>query len=632
MRRSTRKVLLALSLGLGGALLAASGVGAGLEETLGLDTLFRLRGARQPPPEVAIVRLDRDALGRLASLPDEVAAWPEPIRSCAEAYPGLRRVRGVTALARMPRELHACLIDVLAELDARVIAFDIVFAGDPQGRTGNAAIAAASRRAGRVVLVKEALRTQPGITEVPALEPELEAAVAAAAPFTLPAGVRRTTWFWTRQAALATPDQLPLRALEVAAADPARLAAARAEPPVRWFDLYGPPGTIHSVSAAELLLPERAAPVPAVTSLAGRAVFVGAQELTIPGAGDTFPTAFTSAEAVRLSGAELAATAFANLARGEHVVRLPEGIELLLVAALGAGLTAAAAWRGIRLGAGVAVAGASIYAAAAVGAFVGAGLWLPLATPLVIILPAALAVGQLVRYERAARWLTTYVPDPIGALLLRGRERTVETPVRCVATVMITDIAGFSTFSERHSSEAVRALLNDHFTLLSRLIQAETGTVNNTFVGDSMTAFWGAPLPQPDHAARACRAALAIAQAVRADNARRRRAGLATVRLRIGINTGEVTACNIGAPGRSSYSVVGDTPNTAQRIEQLGKLLAEPGQEVTVLVGAATRDAGGDGLAFADAGHHRVPGRERPVRVFRLLTGGEAGALDTVAA
>src|SRR3990170_2520292 len=96
-------------------------------------------------------------------------------------------------------------------------------------------------------------------------------------------------------------------------------------------------------------------------------------------------------------------------------------------------------------------------------------------------------------------------------------------------------------------------------------------------------AFWGAPATQPDHASLACRAALAIAKAVGADNERRRRKGMSPVRLRIGIHSGPAIAGNIGAPGRINYTLVGDTVNIAQRLEQLGKSVDTGADDVIVL-------------------------------------------------
>ena len=83
--------------------------------------------------------------------------------------------------------------------------------------------------------------------------------------------------------------------------------------------------------------------------------------------------------------------------------------------------------------------------------------------------------------------------------------------------------------------------------------------------------WWGAPEDQPDHVERACRAARAIAAAIRKENEQRQAQGLDPVRIRIGISTGRVLVGNIGAPTRINYTLVGDAVNIAQRLEQLGK-------------------------------------------------------------
>ena len=122
-----------------------------------------------------------------------------------------------------------------------------------------------------------------------------------------------------------------------------------------------------------------------------------------------------------------------------------------------------------------------------------------------------------------------------------------------------------------------------------------------------------APEAQPDHAARACRAALAIRAAVTADNAARVREGGDPVRVRIGIHSGEVIVGNIGAPGRINYTIVGDTVNTANRLEQLGKETDEGGADAMILASAAT--------AWVEAralGAHPIRGRQEEIAVFAL--------------
>ena len=100
-------------------------------------------------------------------------------------------------------------------------------------------------------------------------------------------------------------------------------------------------------------------------------------------------------------------------------------------------------------------------------------------------------------------------------------------------------------------------------------------------------AFWGAPTAQGDHAERAARAAVEIGRRLRADNARRRRKGLNPVRVRVGIHTGTALAGNIGAPGRVNYTLVGDTVNVAQRLEQFAKEIDDGRSDVIIVASEA---------------------------------------------
>ena len=160
------------------------------------------------------------------------------------------------------------------------------------------------------------------------------------------------------------------------------------------------------------------------------------------------------------------------------------------------------------------------------------------------------------------------------------------------------------------------AYLNEHFAMLSGCVEAEGGTIDK-FIGDAVMAFWGALEPVPDHAARACRAALAIREAVAADNAGRRATGTSSVRVRIGIHAGTVIVGNIGASGRVNYTIVGDTVNTANRLEQLGKEIGENDADVTIILSGATVRAAGSVVRLSRFGTQRVRGRDGEVEVYR---------------
>ena len=215
------------------------------------------------------------------------------------------------------------------------------------------------------------------------------------------------------------------------------------------------------------------------------------------------------------------------------------------------------------------------------------------------------------------RWFETYVPRNLVHRLVRQGEGAVQSSVAREATVMFTDIVAFTRQSETMTAPQTADFLNQHFAMLSRCVEAEGGTIDK-FIGDSLMAFWGAPEAQPDHAARACRAALAIRAAVTADNAARVREGGDPVRVRIGIHSGEVIVGNIGAPGRINYTIVGDTVNTANRLEQLGKETDEGGADAMILASAATvATAGVEARAL---GAHPIRGRQEEIEGLRALT------------
>ena len=137
-------------------------------------------------------------------------------------------------------------------------------------------------------------------------------------------------------------------------------------------------------------------------------------------------------------------------------------------------------------------------------------------------------------------------------------------------------------------------------------------------MGDSVMAFWGAPEKQKQRAERACRAALAIAAAIRADNRKRIADGQPAIGIRIGIHTGNVTVGNIGAPGHINYTIIGDAVNVGQRLEQLGKEIYPPDTDVAILISGDTARDLGDAFDPVPVGRFALKGRDGEVEVFKL--------------
>ncbi len=222
--------------------------------------------------------------------------------------------------------------------------------------------------------------------------------------------------------------------------------------------------------------------------------------------------------------------------------------------------------------------------------------------------------------SNALRRFETYVPRKlVTRLIALGPDADIASEEREV-TVMFTDIVRFTTLAESLGAAETANLLNAHFSLLAACIDATEGAVDK-YIGDSVMAFWGPPFGGADHAGQACRAALAIRSALAADNAGRRAAGLAPVRVRIGLHTGPAIVGNIGAPGRINYTLVGDTVNTAQRLEQLAKTRSastESEEEAAVMLSETVAARVHGRFEMRRLGPQALRGRAQVLNVYAL--------------
>jgi adenylate cyclase len=188
---------------------------------------------------------------------------------------------------------------------------------------------------------------------------------------------------------------------------------------------------------------------------------------------------------------------------------------------------------------------------------------------------------------------------------------------KVVATLLFTDLEGFTTLSEKLGDSArLGQVLTDYFTRTTDQILAEGGTVIK-FIGDAVYAAWGAPLPQADHAERAVRAAWRLSQVARLDieivlpDGRKE---IVSARTRVGIHTGEALAGNLGSARRFDYTLIGDTTNFAARLEGANKYLG-----TSILLSDDTARQVGDKFLLRRIGALRVKGKDRPVTVHELL-------------
>lgn len=217
----------------------------------------------------------------------------------------------------------------------------------------------------------------------------------------------------------------------------------------------------------------------------------------------------------------------------------------------------------------------------------------------------------------ALRWFGNYVPRKLVNRLVREGEDAINTSKERAVTVMFTDLVGFTAMSEQMSAQETADILNEHFALVTACIEG-TGGIVDKFIGDAVMAVWGAIKRDQDHAANACRAVNEICKELAADNARRAMLGKPTLRMRIGLHSGPVVVGNIGAPGRINYTVVGDTVNTAQRLEQLGHDHQLEQEQFIALASAETVAAARLEPYPPRVGRMAVKGRTGEVEVYRL--------------
>jgi adenylate cyclase len=529
-----------LAVGLLSAALALVAYATEAFEGIELDTVdarFAVRGTERPPPDVAVVEIDDVTLDEL----DE--RWP------------------------FKRSIHAELIDRLRGAGVRTIAYDIQFTEPTAWKQDNALIESVARADGRVVLATTEVNRRGG-SNIFGGEPVLKQIGARSANTVLDpdtGGVlRRVSYEVDRMKSFA------IAVGEVATGETVqRSDLPDPESGEFWVDYAGPPGTVPSYSFSRVL----DGTVPA-SELRDRIVVIGA---SAPRLQDLHQTPYSKGEP--MPGAEVLANAIATVQRGFPLKDSSVPLDVLLITLLG--LVAPAASLRLRplpalalaLGAG------AVYVLAAQVAF-NSGLIVPVIYPLCALGLSATAVLAehyvLAAFERAQVRATfaRFVPESVvDDVLVRANEDLRLGGVRRLTTVLFSDLRGFTSFSERLEPDVVIEVLNTYLGSMSDAIMDEEGTLV-CYMGDGIMAVFGAPLEQDDHADRALRVAREMTgPRLERFNAWLRERGLSDggFRMGVGLNTGWVMSGNVGSERRIEYTAVGDTTNTAARLEGMTK-------------------------------------------------------------
>lgn len=208
---------------------------------------------------------------------------------------------------------------------------------------------------------------------------------------------------------------------------------------------------------------------------------------------------------------------------------------------------------------------------------------------------------------------STYVSPAVVDEILAHPEKLRLGGERKELTVMFTDIEGFTSFAERMEPEALVSVLNDYLSVMTEIIFRHEGTLDK-YEGDAIMAFWGAPIPQTDHALRACQAAVEMQNTLVELRRRWKAEGRPWINVRIGINTGEMIVGNMGGTGRFDYTVIGDSVNLGARFESANKQY-----RTNNMIGEETLSHIKDKVIVRQLDLIIVKGKTRPVAIYELI-------------
>ncbi len=381
----------------------------------------------------------------------------------------------------------------------------------------------------------------------------------------------------------------------------------------------GPSGTHRKYTAAQVIQAElrmQAGEIPALAPavFSNAYVFLG---FSAPGLMDLRPTPISSVT----PGVEVHTTILDNFLANDFARRLPDRwtliVTLMLVLPATCGvLLAAKAWRSVM------VFGIFLPIPWLTGfALYDWSIWWPI-IPQTMALSFSMVGAVVVSYALEGRqkafikgafkhYLSPAVIEQImknpDQLRLGGERRTL--------SIFFSDLAGFSTISEKLEPQELTQLLNDYLSDMTDIILDEGGTLDK-YEGDAIIAFWNAPLAQPDHALRAARAALRCQRKLAERRAEFQERTGVELYMRIGVNTGDVVVGNMGSRDRFDYTVLGDAANLAARLEGANKQFG-----TATMLAESTWSGVGAHLAGREIGRITVVGRKTPVRVYEVLGG-----------
>lgn len=664
MSRLTKGVILGLLTGIAGLILSFNSFGIDLEENIGLNLLFKLRGIRKAPSEVAIIAIDKSSAENL-NLPENIQKWP--------------------------RSFYAHLIKNLVNGGASVIVFDIIFKETTSPKEDNL-FAEEIYKAHNVVLcecIKQDKISLTGrkeldiVTTVPPI-PLFSKSAFALAPFPLPKEPVRVSQYWKFKTAAGDKPTLPVAAFQIFAIGAyddfirllKKVSPFQAEKlpqnvesifinrgiekvirkireviqkeslisermlkelenstdkkkyqminslikmyqgsNTQYLNFYGPARTIATTPFSEALQLKETPPNKKYNfDVKGKAVFVGLSELSPLEQKEGFYTVFTK-EGLDLSGVEIAATAFANFIEDMPVrpLNIPKHIAIILLWGMAMGFLCR--FFPAHVAAPSVICLSVVYLFVAEYQFKTSGIWYPLVVPLFFqTLPAFFTaviwtyVDSRREQQEIRKAFSYYLPEGAVDQILKNIEDVKASDQFVYGVCLSTDAEKYSLLAETLNPKELINFMNKYYETIFNPVKKHGGVISNV-LADSMLALWVRANPDLSLPCQACIAALEIDKAVSRFN----QSSDNKLPTRIGLHAGYISLGSIGALGHFEYRPVGDIVNGATRVEGLNKYLG-----TRILITEDIIDQKGDFLK-RKIGKFLLAGKTKPLVIYELV-------------
>jgi len=664
MSRLTHAIIVSVLIGMLGVIASFICIPCGIEEKIGLDLLFRLRGSSKPPSDVIIVSLDKASADNL-NLPRDPEEWP--------------------------RSLHARLIENLTKQGAAVIAFDMLFTEPSDIEKNDNSFAQAISNAENVVLCQYLEPKREGDSVITPI-PSLEQSALALAPFPLPRVPEKLSRYWLFKPEAGDIPTLPVVVFQIFAFEVydefirllEKVSPPQAEklfpdkdaiirnrsveenilnlrdhfsenpligekiieeinnskdlsfdpkkkrilkslieiyqgPTSRYLNFYGHPGTIETVPYYKILQSnEESAVKQRQLDLKGKAVFVGLSESMRPEYknGDGFYTVF-SQNGKDISGVEIAATVFANLLEDKPIKPSVFPVYYATIFLWGVLLGILCLFTTPAISAVSLIGLSALYLGVVFFQFDKTGSWYPITIPLFFQGPAAYFGILLWKFfkvnkerQNIREAFKKYLPEKVVEQLARNLG-DIKTDTQIVyGTCLFTEGEQYTSLSENMDPKELNIFMNSYYEAVFEPIRRYGGIVSD-IKGDSMLSIWATAQPDTALRRKACTAALDISKAIEQF---KQNADTLHLPTRIGLHSGYISIGHVGAINHYEYRPVGDIVNTASRIENLNKYL---GTQILISKEVLHQI---DGFLTRKIGEFILKGKSKPVVIYELIS------------